>query len=54
MIVLFSAAGVPSSVSAAATILERLISFWMTTIIGLAFLPYFGASVVEKVFKKKE
>lgn len=54
MIVLFSASGVPSSVSAAATILERLISFWMTTIIGLACLPYFGASVMEKVFKKKD
>ncbi len=50
MIVLFSAAGVPPSVSAAATIIERLISFWMTTITGLACLPYFGASAVEKVF----
>jgi uncharacterized protein (TIRG00374 family) len=52
MIILFTAAGIPSSISAAATIVERLISFWMTIIIGLAFLPYFGASAVERVFKK--
>lgn len=52
MIILFSAAGVPPSISAAATIVERLISFWMTTIIGTAILPYFGAGVVEKIFKK--
>ncbi|WJI10187.1 UPF0104 family protein [Methanobacterium sp. CWC-01] len=54
MIILFSAAGIPASISAAATIVERLISFWMTTIIGLAFLPYFGASVVERVFRKNK
>lgn len=52
MIILFSAAGVPPSISAAATIVERLISFWMTTIIGTAVLPYFGTGVVEKIFKK--
>ncbi len=52
MIILFSAAGVPPSISAAATIVERLISFWMTSIIGIAILPYFGAGVVEKIFKK--
>jgi len=52
MIILFSAAGVPPSISAAATIVERLISFWMTTIIGMAILPYFGAGVVEKIFNK--
>lgn len=51
MIVLYSYAGVPPSISAAATILERLISFWMTSVIGIAFLPYFGANVVEKFFK---
>ncbi|MEN6329120.1 MAG: UPF0104 family protein [Methanobacteriaceae archaeon] len=54
MIILFTAAGIPSSISAAATIVERFISFWMTTLLGLAFLPYFGASVVEKVFKKNK
>jgi uncharacterized protein (TIRG00374 family) len=52
MIILFSAAGVPPSISAAATIVERLISFWMTTVLGMAILPYFGAGVVEKIFKK--
>lgn len=52
MIILFSAAGVPPSISAAATIVERLISFWMTSIIGIAVLPYFGAGVIEKIFKK--
>lgn len=52
MIILFSAAGIPPSTSAAATIIERLISFWMTTILGLISLPYFGAAAVEKVFKK--
>ncbi len=51
MIVLFSAAGVPPSISAAATIVERLISFWMTSIIGIALLPYFGTSVVERITK---
>jgi glycosyltransferase 2 family protein len=52
MIILFSAAGVPPSISAAATIVERLISFWITSIIGLALLPYFGSSVVERIFRK--
>ena len=52
MIILFSAAGVPPSISAAATIVERLISFWMTTAIGVAVLPYFGTGVIEKVFNK--
>ncbi len=52
MIILFSAAGVPPSISAAATIVERLISFWMTSIIGIALLPYFGTSVVERITKK--
>ena len=52
MIILFSAAGVPPSISAAATIVERLISFWMTTIIGTAVLPYFGTGVVDKIFNR--
>jgi uncharacterized protein (TIRG00374 family) len=52
MIILFSAAGVPPSISAGATIVERLISFWMTSIIGIALLPYFGTSVVERIIKK--
>lgn len=52
MIILFSAAGIPPSISAAATIVERLISFWMTSIIGIALLPYFGTSVIDKITKK--
>lgn len=52
MIILFSAAGVPPSISAAATIVERLISFWMTSIIGAAMIPYFGAGALERVSKK--
>jgi len=52
MILLFSAAGVPPSISAAATLVERLISFWMTSIIGMALLPYFGTAIVEKISKK--
>lgn len=52
MIILFSAAGVPPSISAAATIVERFISLWMTSIIGIALLPYFGTSVIERIKKK--
>ena len=48
MIILYSAAGVPPSISAAATIVERLISFWMTSFIGLGMLPFVGAGVMEK------
>lgn len=49
MILFYSAAGIPASVSAAATVIERLISFWMTTIIGLVLMPYYGASALEKI-----
>lgn len=49
MILFYSAAGVPASVSAAATVIERLISFWMATIIGLVLMPYYGSSVLEKI-----
>ena len=52
MILLYSYAGIPASVSAAATIVERLISFWMTSIIGVAVMPYFGVDAVEKLSKK--
>lgn len=52
MILLYSVAGIPASISAAATVLERLISFWMTSILGLACLPYFGSTVIEKISKK--
>ena len=49
MIIFYSAAGIPSSISAAATVIERLISFWMTTIVGLIILPYYGSSVLDKI-----
>lgn len=49
MILFYSAAGISSSISAAATVIERLISFWMATIIGLVILPYYGSSVLDKI-----
>ncbi|MCK9151427.1 UPF0104 family protein [Methanobacterium alcaliphilum] len=52
MILFYSAAGIPPSISAAATVLERLISFWMTSILGLVCLPYFGSAVIKKISKK--
>ena len=52
MIVFYSAAGIPASVSAAATVIERLISFWMTTIIGLVIMPYYGSAALDKISSK--
>lgn len=49
MILFYSAAGITSSVSAAATVIERLISFWMATIIGMVILPHYGSSVLDKI-----
>ncbi|WP_407379909.1 UPF0104 family protein [Methanobrevibacter sp.] len=49
MIIFYSAAGISSSVAAAATVIERLISFWMATIIGMLILPYYGSSVLDKI-----
>ena len=49
MILFYSAAGITASISAAATVVERLISFWMVTIIGLVILPYYGSSVLDKI-----
>jgi hypothetical protein len=49
MILFYSAAGITASISAAATVIERLISFWMATIIGLVILPYYGSSVLDKI-----
>ncbi|MBZ9570143.1 UPF0104 family protein [Methanobrevibacter sp. TMH8] len=49
MILFYSSAGISPSISAAATVIERLISFWMTTMIGLAILPHYGASVFDKI-----
>lgn len=49
MIIFYSAAGISASVSAAATVIERLISFWMPTILGMVILPYYGSSVLDKI-----
>lgn len=52
MIVLFSIAGVPPSISAAATIVERLISFWLTSFLGIALMPYYGSGVIDRLSDK--
>ncbi len=49
MILFYSSAGISPSISAAATVVERLISFWMTTMIGFAILPHYGSSVLDKI-----
>ena len=49
MILFYSAAGISASVSAAATVIERLISFWMATILGMVILPYYGSSVLDRI-----
>lgn len=49
MVTFYSLAGITKTISAAATIIERLISFWMATIIGLVILPYYGSSVLDKI-----
>lgn len=49
MIIFYSAAGISASISAAATVIERLISFWMATILGMVILPYYGSSVLDKI-----
>ena len=54
MIIFYSAAGISPSVSAAATVIERLISFWMATIIGMVILPYYGASAISKISSSSE
>ena len=52
MIIFYSAAGITASISAAATVIERLISFWMATIIGLLFLPMYGSSILDESMNK--
>ena len=54
MILFYSHAGITTSISAAATVVERLISFWMTTILGVIFLLKFGTSVLDKSFELAE
>ena len=49
MILLYSMAGVPPSISTAATLVERLISYWMVSVMGLLVLPYFGTGVLDEV-----
>ncbi len=49
MIVFYAMAGISTSISAAATVIERLISFWMVTIIGMCIVPYYGKSVLDKI-----
>lgn len=51
MILLFSIAGIPPSISAAATIVERLISFWFPSFLGIAILPYYGYGVLDQIPK---
>lgn len=52
MILLFSAAGIPPSISAAATIIERLISFWFPSFMGILAIPYFGSGVMDHLSGK--
>ena len=49
MILFYSGAGITASISAAATVIERLISFWMTTILGLVALSIYGANVLDSL-----
>lgn len=49
MISFYSKAGVSASLAAPVTMVERLISFWMASIIGLIILPHYGSSVLEKI-----
>lgn len=49
MIIFYTAAGITASISAGATVIERLISFWMPTILGMVILPHYGSSVLDKI-----
>ncbi|MBE6485881.1 MAG: UPF0104 family protein [Methanosphaera stadtmanae] len=49
MILLYSLAGISSSISTAATLVERMISLWMVIIIGVILLPFFGTKALEYV-----
>lgn len=49
MVLLYSMAGITSSVSTAATLVERMISLWMVLILGLICLPFFGTNVLDQV-----
>ncbi|WP_407374953.1 UPF0104 family protein [Methanobrevibacter sp.] len=49
MIGLYSRAGCTPSLAGPVTMVERMISFWMASIIGLVILPHYGSSVLEKI-----
>lgn len=49
MILVYSIAGISSFISTAATLIERLISYWLVSFMGLATLPYFGTGVLDEV-----
>jgi uncharacterized protein (TIRG00374 family) len=49
MISFYSIIGIAQPISAAVTLIERLISFVMTTALGLIILPSYGASVLDKI-----
>ena len=51
MILFYSHAGITSTISAAATVVERLISYWMTTFIGMIFLLKYGTNILDKSFE---
>lgn len=46
---LYSRAGCSPSLAGPVTMVERLISFWMASIIGLVILPHYGSSVLDKI-----
>lgn len=54
MVLLYSAAGITSSISAAVTVIERLISFWMVTALGVICLPLFGKQVFDHILEKTD
>lgn len=49
MILVYSLSGIPPFISTAVTLVERLISFWMVSVLGLLTLPYFGTGVLDEV-----
>ncbi len=49
MILIYSMAGITPFIATAATLIERLISYWMVSIMGIAVLPYFGTGVLDEV-----
>lgn len=49
MILLYSMAGISSSISTAATLIERMISLWMILILGIILLPFFGTGALDQV-----